>query len=153
MICNIYHVLMHFLSKKHCCCPKEALCAKVLRAFAKLLPPWMTFTPKLILGKYQHSHQKQEQAPIITQIENQTKTGFRKILPITLERKNKYTHYYPSFLSHHWWHFLFSDFILDFKRYKGSSWLTSHSILFQIPNFEGALSAEPFGVQIKLKLS
>ena len=41
------------------------------------------------------------QAPIITQIENQTKTGFRKILPITLERKNKYTHYYPSFLSHH----------------------------------------------------
>ena len=93
------------------------------------------------------------QAPIITQIENQTKTGFRKILPITLERKNKYTHYYPSFLSHHWWHFLFSDFILDFKRYKGSSWLTSHSILFQIPNFEGALSAEPFGVQIKLKLS
>ena len=40
------------------------------------------------------------QAPIITQIENQTKTGFRKILPITLERKNKYTHYYPSFLSH-----------------------------------------------------
>ena len=93
------------------------------------------------------------QAPIITQIENQTKTGFRKILPITLERKNKYTHYYPSFLSHHWWHFLFSDFILDFKRYKGSSWLTSHSILFQIPNIVVALSAEPFGVQIKLKWS
>ena len=93
------------------------------------------------------------QAPIITQIENQTKTGFRKILPITLERKNKYTHYYPSFLSHHWWHFLFSDFILDFKRYKGSSWLTSHSILFQIPNIVVALSAEPFRVQIKQKLS
>ena len=23
----------------HCCCPKEALCAEVLRAFAKLLSP------------------------------------------------------------------------------------------------------------------
>ena len=49
-----------------------------------------TFTPRT-----------RRQAPIITQIENQTKTGFRKILPITLERKNKYTHYYPSFLSDH----------------------------------------------------
>ena len=37
------------------------------------------------------------QAPIITQIENQTKTGFRKILPITLERK-KQVHTLLSFI-------------------------------------------------------
>ena len=94
------------------------------------------------------------QAPIITQIENQTKTGFRKILPITRERK-KQVH---TFTILHSFHNDIDDIfcfqiVLDSKRYKGSSWLTSHSILFQIPNFEGALSAEPFGVQIKLKLS
>ena len=93
------------------------------------------------------------QAPIITQIENQTKTGFRKILPITLERKNKFTPLLSFIPFTTLMIFFVLRFFLDSKRYKGSSWLTSHSILFQIPNFEGALSAEPFGVQIKLKLS